>query len=136
MFQLKRLSPETLGKPDPNVKGASHREQLASCAVSDSLVVANHLRDCESQDFSSKDRIKAGLFSQSLPTRHLAGFAFGIHRRQPGIGLQRTNLLGALETFSQQMDQRCVNVVNRATQLLQLPGFDPSALVRTVVVNS
>ena len=80
----------------------------------------NDLGDDEPQELLGEHRIEAGLHGQRAQARHLEVLTDRVCGWQADLRLVPTDVLGDLEPFGQQMDQRGVDVVDACPVALQL----------------
>jgi DNA-binding CsgD family transcriptional regulator len=83
-------------------------------------VVAYHLGDDEVEELLGELGVEMRLLGQGAQPRDLLHLPGRICRRQPSCRLELADLLGDLEPFSQQMDQRGVHIVDTQPQPVQL----------------
>lgn len=86
----------------------------------DLLVVTDHLGNDEPEELLGEHRIEAGFDSQLTEPCHLAVFPIGVGGGQASGRLVPTDVLSDLEPFRQEVDERCVDVVDAGSEALQL----------------
>jgi hypothetical protein len=74
---------------------------------------AYDLADDELHQIFNKGLIDPGAIGNFFHSRELALFPLFVRRRQIMLSLQHTNLVGAAEALSQDMDESRVDIVNR-----------------------
>jgi hypothetical protein len=80
----------------------------------------NDLVDDEGKERLGEFRVESRILSKSPKPRNLPGFALRVTRRESVFRLQLSNLLRALKSFRQQVNNRRVQVVDAAPELKQL----------------
>lgn len=83
-------------------------------------MVANDLVDDEGKERLGEFRIESRFLGQAPKAGNLRAFTLRIARRQSVFRLQSSDLLCALESFRQQMNDRRVQVVDAAPEVEQL----------------
>src|SRR5690606_31189670 len=97
----------------------------------DVLVVADNLLDDEAQELLRKDRVETCLLRERPKPCVLTTLTLRIGARRAEIGLDVPHLLGAPEPLGEHVDERGVDVVDRAPRGTQLVR-DPRGLVAAV----
>lgn len=87
--------------------------------LSDPFVMTDHLGDDEGQELLCELRVQVRIFGQPAEVGNLPALPLGICGRQTVVGLQLADSLCELEPLSEQMDERCVDVVNASAQFQQ-----------------
>ena len=92
-------------------------------AAPDDLVVADHLGHQEVQELLGEFGVEVCVDGEGPQAGDLPGLAGRVGRRQALARLQLADLAGLLEPFGQQMDQRRVDVVDRAAAFQESNDF-------------
>ena len=74
--------------------------------------MADNLDDDEIQEFLGEIRVELGGFGQLAQAGDLDGFPAGVGGGQPVGGLIFAHRFGALEPFSQEMDQCGIDIID------------------------
>ena len=82
-------------------------------------MVADHLLDNEGEVFFGKLGIKLGFFRQGTQPSDLVILPNWISWGQIMVGLQSSYSLRTTEALSQNMDHRCIDIVDAFTKVLQ-----------------
>src|SRR5690242_4566551 len=83
------------------------------------LVMPDHLANDEGEVLFRKIRIELGGLRQAAQARNLMLFALRIRGRQIMAGLERPDALGAAKPLRQDMNDRCIDIVDAVPQFLQ-----------------
>lgn len=82
-------------------------------------MMADHFLDDEVEEFLRKIGVEMGSIGELTQARDLLRFARRIGRRQPVRGLELTHRLRAFEPFRQQVNERCVDIVDALAKALK-----------------
>ncbi|VXB03546.1 hypothetical protein ARTHRO9V_100097 [Arthrobacter sp. 9V] len=80
--------------------------------LGDCFVVADHFADDEVKEFLCERRVQVRILGESAQACNLSRFTAGISGGKLVCGLQDSHFLGGLESFREQENKRCVNVVD------------------------
>lgn len=94
-------------------------ENSSLTGLSDPLVMTDHLGDDEGQEFLCELGIQVRILSQPTKVGHLPAFPRRIRGGQSMVGFQLPHRLCEFEPLREQMDERCVDVVNASAQFQQ-----------------
>lgn len=92
----------------------------------DAFMMINDFVNDESKEFFRKIRIETGVSSEGLQPLNLSRFARWIGRLQTDLGFIFANGLGDFKSLRKEMDDRCVEVIDRLSHGFQrrivIPG--------------
>ncbi len=88
--------------------------------LGDPLMMMYDFSHDETQKLLGEDRVEARLFGECPQSSDLFGFTFHVSSRKADRRLVTADILRDLESFSQQMDQRRVDVVDAGSKPVEL----------------